>query len=88
MHIWPKWTLFCCFSKKEKRLLYTKPVGLNNVFLPRKWIKQRFSRKDMFIPFAAVEFVIGRTFKEESSFFLSARKIHEILLPAFFMESF
>jgi hypothetical protein len=42
----------------------------------------------MFIPFAAVEFVIGRAFKEEKFFFLSARKIHESLFSAFFMESF
>jgi len=42
----------------------------------------------MFIPFAAVEFLIGRTFKGENFFFLSARKIHEILLSAFFMDSF
>jgi len=42
----------------------------------------------MFIPFSAVEFVIVRTFKEENFFFPSARKIHEILLSLFFMESF
>jgi len=35
----------------------------------------------MFIPFAAVEIVIGRTFKEEN-FFFSARKIHEIYQPS------
>jgi hypothetical protein len=42
----------------------------------------------MFLPFAVAEFVIGRTFKEENFFFLSARKIHEILLSHFFMEGF
>jgi hypothetical protein len=42
----------------------------------------------MFLPFAAIEFVIGRTFKEESFFFLSALKFPEILLSPFFMESF
>jgi hypothetical protein len=74
--------------KYKKSLEYTEPVGLNSIFLPGKWIKERFSRKNTFIPFAAVEFVIGRAFKEENFFFLSARKIHEILLSAFIMETF
>jgi hypothetical protein len=72
----------------KKTLLYTQPVSFHSVFLPGKRIKEAFSQKNMFIPFAVAEIVTGTEFQGENCSFPTARKTYEILLSVFFMETF